>query len=68
MNPIHGETSERESGRQASSPKRGREPTRAQKLMLGEPRRVVAGALHYFDSLQRALIDRLDRDALALAN
>ena len=26
------------------------------------------GALHYFDSLQRALIDRLDRDALALAN
>jgi hypothetical protein len=37
-------------------------------VMLGEPRRVLAGALHYFDSLQRALIDRLDRDALALAN
>jgi hypothetical protein len=36
--------------------------------MLGEPRRVVAGALHYFDSLQRAFIDRLARDALALAN
>jgi len=36
--------------------------------MLGAPRRVAAGALHYFDSLQRALTDRLDRDALALAN
>jgi len=36
--------------------------------MLGEPRRVAAGALLYFDSLQRALLDRLDRDALALAN
>jgi hypothetical protein len=36
--------------------------------MLGEPRRVVARALQYFDSLERALIDRLDRDALALAN
>lgn len=36
--------------------------------MLGAPRLVVAGTLHYFDSLQRALTDRLDRDALALAN
>src|SRR5580692_11057955 len=32
-------------------------------VMLREPHRVVAGAFHYFDSLQRALIDRLDRDA-----
>jgi hypothetical protein len=36
--------------------------------MLGKPRRVVAGPLPYFDSLQCALTDRLDRDALALAN
>src|ERR1700722_6497521 len=31
--------------------------------VLGEPHRVVAGAFHYFDSLQRALVDRLDSDA-----
>src|ERR1700676_5463164 len=30
--------------------------------MFGEPHRVVAGAFHYFDSLERALIDRLDSD------
>src|SRR5580658_180552 len=32
-------------------------------VMFGEPHRVVAGAFHYFDSLQRALVHRLDGDA-----
>ena len=44
------------------------EPTLVQKVMLGRQRRVVAVALHYFDSLRRALADRLERDALALGN
>ena len=54
--------------RQGEQPETGREPTRAQKMMRGEPRHVVAGAPDHFDSPQRALTDRLDRDALALAN
>jgi hypothetical protein len=63
-----GETSDARIKKTGEQPETRREPTRAQKVMLGEPSRVIAGALHYFDSLQRALIDRLDRDALARAN
>ena len=54
--------------KQGEQPETRREPKSAQELLLGEPRRVVAGAFHYFDSLQHALTDRLDLDGLALAN